>query len=76
MSYIRNDKALKAVGLLIRKLREKKGYSQQKFADECDMDLSQINRIELGKVNTSVSIIFKLAEVLEIKPSKLLDVKI
>jgi len=38
------------------------------------MELSQINRIELGKVNTSVSVLFRIAEVLKIKPSKLLDV--
>lgn len=74
MAYIRNDKALKAVGAQVRKLREKAGYSQQEFAYKCDMDLSQINRVELGKVNTSLSVIFKIAEVLEVKPSKLLEV--
>jgi transcriptional regulator with XRE-family HTH domain len=74
MGYIRNQKALNAVGLNIRKFREKAGYSQQEFADLCDMELSQINRIELGKVNTSVSVLFRIADVLEIKPSKLLDI--
>lgn len=75
MGYIRNEKALKSVGLHIRKLREKAGYSQQEFADLCDMELSQINRIELGKVNTSVSVLFKIAEILEVRPSKLLDIE-
>jgi len=74
MGYIRNEKALKSVGLRIRKFRERAGYSQQEFADLCDMELSQINRIELGKVNTSVSVLFRMAEVLKIKPSKLLDI--
>ena len=76
MGYIRDEKALKTVGLQIRKLREKAGYSQQEFADMCEMELSQINRIELGKVNTSISVLFKIAEILELKPSKLLDVEI
>jgi transcriptional regulator with XRE-family HTH domain len=76
MGYIRNQKAIKAVGLQVRKLREKAGYSQQEFADMCDMELSVINRVELGKVNTSVSVLFKIAEVLKIKPSKLLEVEI
>jgi transcriptional regulator with XRE-family HTH domain len=76
MGYIRNERALKAVGLQIRKLRERAGYSQQEFADLCDMELSQINRVELGKVNTSISVIFKIAEVLKIKPSKLFEVEI
>jgi len=74
MGYIRNVKALKAVGMNIRRLREKAGYSQQEFANMCDMELSQTNRIELGKLNTSVSVLFKIAEVLKVKPSKLLDV--
>lgn len=64
-----------AVGKQIRRLRENKGYSQQEFADNCDMELSQINRIELGKINTSVSVLFKIAEVLQLDPSVLLDVK-
>ncbi|MDB5282579.1 MAG: helix-turn-helix domain protein [Bacteroidota bacterium] len=75
MSYIRNEKALKAVGLRIRKLREKAGYPQQEFANMCDMELSQINRIELGKINTSVSVLFKIAEILEIRPYELLKIE-
>jgi transcriptional regulator with XRE-family HTH domain len=74
MINLRNSKILKAVGKQIRIQRRKKGVSQQEFADMCDMELSQINRIELGKVNTTVSTLFRIAEVLEIKASKLLDV--
>jgi len=74
MINLRNSKILKAVGKQIRFQRKKKGFSQQEFADMCDMELSQVNRIELGKVNTTVSTLFRIAEVLEIKPSKLLDI--
>lgn len=74
MSYIRDERVLQAVGLQIRKLRKKMGYSQQEFADLCDMELSQVNRIELGKINTTVSVIFRMAEVLKLKPSKLMDI--
>lgn len=74
MAYIRNEKALKAVGLQIRRLREEAGHSQQDFAYMCEMELSQINRIELGKINTSISVIFKIAEVLKVQPSILLEV--
>lgn len=74
MGYIRDEKALKAVGRRIRYLREKAGYSQEVFANMCDMEPSQINRIELGKINTSVSVLFRIAETLNLKPSKLLEV--
>lgn len=75
MGYIRNEKALILVGKNIKRLRELKGYSQREFADICNMESSQIGRIELGKINTSVSVLFKIAEVLQIKPSELLDVE-
>jgi transcriptional regulator with XRE-family HTH domain len=75
VGYIRNEKALILVGKNIKRLRESKGYSQREFADICNMESSQIGRIELGKINTSVSVLFKIAEVLQIKPSELLDVE-
>lgn len=74
VGYIRDETVLIKVGAKIRELRLKSGYSQQEFADLCDMELSQINRIELGKINTSVSVLFKLAEVLEISPAKFLEI--
>jgi len=74
MSNIKNPAVLKLVGSRIRKFREKAGYTQQEFADMCDMELSQINRIELGKINTSVSVLFRIAEVLKVKASKLLEI--
>ena len=39
------------------------------------MESSQIGRIELEKINTSISVLFKIAEVLQINPSILLDIE-
>ena len=39
------------------------------------MESSQIGRIELGNINTSISVLFKIAEVLQINPSILLDIE-
>jgi transcriptional regulator with XRE-family HTH domain len=75
LGYIRNEEALRRVGLQIRKLREEAGMTQQEFADLCDMELSQVNRIELGKINTSVSVLFRMAEVLNISPARFLEVE-
>ena len=75
MGYIRNEKALILVGKKIKKLRIIRGYSQREFADICNMESSQIGRIELGKINTSISVLFKIAEVLQINPSILLDIE-
>ena len=75
MGYIRNEKALILVVKKITKLRIIRGYSQREFADICNMESSQIGRIELGKINTSISVLFKIAEVLQINPSILLDIE-
>ena len=75
MRYIRNEKALILVGKKIKKLRIFRGYSQREFADICNMESSQIGRIELGKINTSISVLFKIAEVLQINPSIRLDIE-
>jgi len=71
----RNDKVIKALGERIRDARQKKNWSQQEFADLCDLELSQINRIELGKINTSVSHLFLIAEKLGITPQELITFK-
>jgi len=66
---------IKALGERIRDARQKKNWSQQEFADLCDLELSQINRIELGKINTSVSHLFLIAEKLGITPQELITFK-
>ncbi len=65
-SYFKNDYIIKKVGTNIRKARELKGISQQELSYECDLEYSQINRIELGKVNTSISHIYIIAKTLDI----------
>jgi transcriptional regulator with XRE-family HTH domain len=62
----RNDELLRAIGSRIRGLRVAAGLSQQKFADLCELELSQVNRIELGKINTSISHLFLIAQNLNV----------
>lgn len=49
-----------------------KNVSQESLANECEVDYSQINRMELGKVNFSISYLYKIAEVLQVNPKDLL----
>ena len=64
---------MRKFGNRVRELREAKGLSQPELAYECDWEYSQINRIELGKINTSISHLFHLAEKLGVRPNDLLD---
>jgi transcriptional regulator with XRE-family HTH domain len=71
--YYRDDDFLKQVGNKVRSLRQQKGLTQMELAFACnDKDYSQINRIELGKVNFSVSYLALLAKVLEVTPQELM----
>src|SRR6266498_3066812 len=69
----RDDKFLQEIGERIREMRIKKGLTQTQLAFLCnDKDYSQINRMELGKVNFSESHLLLIAEALQIKTKDLL----
>ncbi|HUZ59902.1 MAG TPA: helix-turn-helix transcriptional regulator [Hanamia sp.] len=71
--YYRDDEFLKQIGDKIRELRISKDMTQMDLAFKCnDMDYSQINRVELGKVNFSVSYLSLIAQALEVSPKRLL----
>lgn len=71
--YYRNDAFLKQIGERVRELRLQKGLTQMELAFKCnDKDYSQINRVELGKVNFSVSYLSLISEALGVTPQELL----
>jgi transcriptional regulator with XRE-family HTH domain len=71
-TYYLNDLLLGNIGKKIRELRLVKGLTQMELAFNCgDLDYSQINRIELGNVNFSVSYLLLFKEALEVEPNEL-----
>ncbi|MEY2828641.1 MAG: hypothetical protein RIQ33_499 [Bacteroidota bacterium] len=71
--YFRDDTFLKKVGENVRKFRKIKGLTQMDLAFACnEMDYSQINRIELGKINFSISFLVLIAEKLDVSPADLI----
>ena len=71
--YYRDDEFLRNVGQKIRAIRLSKGITQTELAFKCnDKDYSQINRVELGKVNFSVSYLSLIAFALEVSPNDLI----
>ena len=75
MRYTRDDQYLILFGTRVRNLRTALGYSQEHFANLCDVEPSQISRIELGKINTSISQALKICNALQIEMSELFDFK-
>ena len=52
------------LGKRIRKLREEKGFSQEKLAEVCGLHRTYISTVELGKRNISLVNIEKIANAL------------
>lgn len=60
------------IGERIRQLRDKKGLSQEEFADVCEINRSYMGRIERGELNLTLETIRKVAKGLAITVSALL----
>ena len=66
-TYYRDDTFLIEIGKKVRYFRLKQGLTQTDLAFKCnDKDYSQINRLELGKINFSVSYLKLIANALNI----------
>jgi transcriptional regulator with XRE-family HTH domain len=53
-------------GKNLRKIRLSKGISMQNLAYTINVEYSQISRIELGKIKTSISTVFEIAKALDV----------
>lgn len=58
---------MKAFGENLKRLRNKANLSQEDLANDCDISISQIGRIERGEINTTISTLFVLARALNIE---------
>ena len=72
MINVRDKKFLKALGEHIKNLRIKKNMSQEDLANDADISISQVGRIERGEVNATVSTIYVIAKALEIHHKELM----
>jgi transcriptional regulator with XRE-family HTH domain len=73
MINIKNERVIKAFGKNLREIRIKKGISQEELANEANIPLSQIGRIERGEINTTISSAFVIAASLKIDISELFN---
>jgi len=71
----RNQDHIISFGINLRRLRKAKGLTMTELANLCDIEYRQVSDIELGKINTTLSTILLLADVLEISPKDLFDSK-
>ena len=66
------EKLQKRVGMRIRKLRAKRGWSQEEFADECGLHRTYMGSVERGERNLTLKSLDKIAKTLKVSLSELL----
>jgi transcriptional regulator with XRE-family HTH domain len=66
------DDIKSVVGRNTRRLREKRGWSQEKLAEMADLDRTYVGRIERGEKSIGVENLFRLAEALGVQPATIL----
>ena len=60
-------------GKKIREVRIKANLSQEMLANDANIPINQVGRIERAEINTSINTIYKLAKALEINVKDLFD---
>lgn len=59
------------IGANMRRLRLKKGLTQEAIAEAAELDLRFLQRVERGQTNVGVAVVVALADVLEVAPGML-----
>lgn len=68
-----SNRVLKVLGLRIRGLRRAQGFSQEAFADKCNVHRTFMGTVERGESNLSFSNLLKIAATLGISLATLLE---
>jgi transcriptional regulator with XRE-family HTH domain len=68
-----NSKLQVEFGENLRRIRESKGLSLSQVSSKCDVDKSNIAKVESGQFNIQLTKIFELAKGLGVEAKELLD---
>lgn len=71
MNNLRNQETLTNFGDRLKTLRVTKGLTLEQLAFEADVELSQVHRVEKGKINPTLTTLVALAKGLGITLSEL-----
>jgi transcriptional regulator with XRE-family HTH domain len=61
----------KRVGARVREIRTEQGYSQESFAEACELHRTHVSLLERGRINITVNTARQIAHVLKISLSEL-----
>lgn len=74
VTNVRNSRIITQFGKHLRKIRIDRGLSQEQLANDADIPINQIGRIERGEINPSLSTLYSIAKALKMKLSHLVDI--
>lgn len=73
-SFKKHDQdIIQFVGERVKMLRNQKGLTQEELANESEVSLAQIKRIELGTINTSIRALERITATLNIKVNEFFE---
>jgi len=74
MAYAKTDRLfLREFGLRVRRLREAAGWSQEDFAEHCNLHRTYVGSIERGERNVALLNVRKIAVTLGVSISRLVE---
>jgi transcriptional regulator with XRE-family HTH domain len=62
------------VGTRIKTVREQKGLSQQDLSLICNIEKTNLSRIEAGRTNLTIKNLYKICKALKIRMKEIIDV--
>ena len=67
----RTEDFQKRVGARVREIRTEQGYSQESFAEACELHRTHVSLLERGRINITVNTARQIAHILKISLSEL-----
>ncbi|KYF73305.1 helix-turn-helix domain-containing protein [Sorangium sp. So ce388] len=71
MPDARLAEVLSSIGANVRRIRLKRGMTQQELADAAEIALGFLQKVERAKTNVGVAVLVRLADVLGVRPGVL-----
>jgi len=71
LPQLNESEELLAFGANLRRIRKEKNLSMEALANLAEIELSQIYRIETGKINPKLITLLRIAKALEVSPKEL-----
>lgn len=70
---LKDEKYLIEFGKNLRLIRKSKKLSQENLANDANIPINQVGRIERGEINTTITTLQAISQALEISISSLFD---